>query len=166
METRTYTVYKYDELTGEQKQKALDHLYDLNIDHDWWDFTYEDARNIGLELTGFDLYRRNIKGKFIEGALECAEKILKERGKTCETYKTASKVIEAPRLLDEKFTYGRYTDDDEQDWEDLEIQFLYDLLEDYLSMLSKEYDYLTSRESIEETIRANEYDFTSDGKLA
>jgi hypothetical protein len=39
------------------------------------------------------------------------------------------------------------------------------LCEDIYSELSKEYDYLTSREAIIETIEANDYDFTEDGKI-
>ena len=38
-------------------------------------------------------------------------------------------------------------------------------LEDMRIALQKEYEYLTSRESIEDTIKANEYEFTIDGKL-
>ncbi len=41
--------------------------------------------------------------------------------------------------------------------------WLSDKLEDMRIELSKEYDYLTSRESIEETIRANEYEFSEEG---
>ena len=43
METRTYNVYKIDELPKESKQKAIEKYYDINVNWDWWDFTYEDA---------------------------------------------------------------------------------------------------------------------------
>ena len=33
-------------------------------------------------------------------------------------------------------------------------------------MLRNEYEYLTSEEAVIESIRANEYEFTEDGKLA
>jgi hypothetical protein len=41
-----------------------------------------------------------------------------------------------------------------------------DLLEDYFLMLSEEYDFLTSKEQVKESILANEYTFTEDGLLA
>jgi hypothetical protein len=48
----------------------------------------------------------------------------------------------------------------------MEGEFLKSLLEDYRIILSKEYDYLTSRESIIETIEANEYEFDENGNIA
>jgi hypothetical protein len=44
-------------------------------------------------------------------------------------------------------------------------EFLCDLLEDYRIILSKEYNYQTSEETIKETIEANDYEFTAEGKL-
>jgi len=38
------------------------------------------------------------------------------------------------------------------------------LKKEYLSILKKEYEYLTSKESLIETIKANEYEFTAVGK--
>ena len=49
--------------------------------------------------------------------------------------------------------------------EESEQEFLSDLLEDYSIILQRESEYLQSRESIIETIEANEYDFTEDGKI-
>ena len=40
------------------------------------------------------------------------------------------------------------------------------LLNDYLSLLSNEYEYLISDEAIKETITANEYEFYENGKLS
>lgn len=36
METRTYNVYKYNELTKEQKEKAIENYGDINTDYDWY----------------------------------------------------------------------------------------------------------------------------------
>ena len=41
-----------------------------------------------------------------------------------------------------------------------------DACQEIYSALQKEYEYLTGDEAIIETIEANEYDFTADGKLA
>jgi hypothetical protein len=48
---------------------------------------------------------------------------------------------------------------------ELESEFEADLISEYAHMLQREYDYLTSEEAIRETIEANDYDFTEDGKL-
>jgi len=54
METRTYQVYKYDELPDDAKQKAIEKHYDINTEHDWWDCEYEDFKEIGKCL-GIDI---------------------------------------------------------------------------------------------------------------
>jgi hypothetical protein len=49
--------------------------------------------------------------------------------------------------------------------EDAIIEKYKELAKDLYRNLEKEYDYLTSEEAIKETIEANEYEFTVDGKL-
>jgi hypothetical protein len=49
--------------------------------------------------------------------------------------------------------------------QEIEDNYRKALLEDYLSILYKEYDYQTSREQIIESIRANDYNFTLDGSI-
>ena len=174
MKTIEVKLYKFSELSEDAQQKAIEKLCDINVDYDWWESAYEDAENIGLKITGFDIGRgRNATGEFIFGAYEVANKILKEHGKTCETHKTASQFIKDWDLLVEKYSDGinknRVSEDNEYEFDgeadDLEHEFLNSLLEDYAMMLEKDYEYQTSKEAIIETIEANEYDFTEDGKL-
>jgi hypothetical protein len=54
----------------------------------------------------------------------------------------------------------------DQKLDDIENDFLSNILSDYLTMLTKEYEYKTSEESIIETIKANSYEFDEDGNLA
>ena len=143
MKTVTTNLYQYDELTDEAKEKVLEMLDDLNVCHDWWEFTYDDAKNIGLEITSFDTYRGEITGDLIETPGEVKKLVMKNHGKDCDTYKYV-----------EQFDMRREVD---------EYEFKYGLLQEYLSILNKEYEYLTSQEAIEENIRANEYEFTSSG---
>jgi hypothetical protein len=42
--------------------------------------------------------------------------------------------------------------------------FKHALLQEYLSMLQREVEYMQSEESVSENIRSNEYTFTIDGK--
>ncbi len=163
MKTKTYTTYKFNELNEKQKEKVLQNYYDINVDSDWWEPVYEGAKEIGLKITGFDLgSAQECDGKFITTALDCARAIVKEHGETCETYKTASayiKEIDALEIDDD----SNFIDEEKAD--DITTEFLHSLLEDYRIMLEKEYEYLTGKEAIIETIEANDYDFTDDGRI-
>lgn len=53
MKTKTITLYSFDELSDDAKEKAIDKLYNLNVDYEWWDSTFDDAKRIGLEIRGF-----------------------------------------------------------------------------------------------------------------
>ena len=156
MRTIRTKVYQFSELSKDAQQKAIEVMAEINVDHDWWQSVYEDAANIGLKITGFDIDRGSYcKGEFIEDAQYTGEKILSEHGKICETYKTASEFIADREKLD--------IDEQENELEELEMEFLNSLLEDYRIMLTKEYEYQTSEAAIIETIEANEYEFKADG---
>lgn len=174
MKTKTILLYSFDELSEEGKKKALSNLWDLNVDHEWWEYTYEDAERIGLKIMEFDIDRRNYcKGKFIKNVEEVCELILKEHGENCETYKTAKTFLEDKSKLVTKYSDGINTDqvsedneyDFDNDCDELEEEFLKSLCEDYRIILRKEYDYLTSEEQIMESIKSNEYTFTENGEL-
>jgi hypothetical protein len=164
-------LYKFEELPENIKQKAIENLYDINTNFDWWQFVFEDAENIGLKITEFDVDRGNFcKGVFTLSANEVAQNILNEHGEHCETYKTSKSFMDEWQLV-----YNDYLDEkspkyESQESEDklmeLEDDFLKSLLEDYRIMLSNEYEYQTSEEAIIETINANEYEFDENGKLA
>lgn len=169
MKTVKINLYKFEELSEEAKQKALEKLYDLNVDHNWWEFTYEDANNIGLKITEFDLYRKEIRGEFNYSANEVAQDILNNHGDTCETYHIAQDFLNKWNPV-----FADYMDETSENFEscdledkmfDLEKNFLEELLNEYLSILQREYDYLTSEEAIIESIEANDYEFTEDGEL-
>ncbi len=95
MRTVRTKVYKFDELSKEAQQKAIERLSDINVDYDWWQSTYEDAANIGLKITGFDLdQNRHAKGEFTLSANEVAANIFRDHGDSCTTYKTATVFME------------------------------------------------------------------------
>ena len=182
IETKVYT---FNELSDEAKQHAIESLYDLNVDHEWWENVYEDAENVGLKIEGFDIGRgQDCTGHFIGSAWDTANEILKGHGPDCETFKTATdymaeyKRLEVEQCQDEAdrlclpVEYDLYLTraeylyyQDEIDTEDIDAEFLRSLLEDYRIMLQKEYEYLTSEEAIIECIDANEYEFTAEGNL-
>ena len=161
METikREYTVYKFSELSEDAKDKAIEKLYDINVDYDWWDSLEDDALQIGLKITESDIDRGSfVKGYLTMDALDVANNIINNHGESCGTYKTAKVYLEE---------YGNLSEDDygDKDTEEIDEDFEYALLQEYLSMLVNGYEYLTSREAIIETIEANDYSFTDDGKI-
>lgn len=165
------TVYSFKELPKEIQEKVLEKECYINVEyHEWWDGTFDDAKRIGLKLTGFDLDRnRHAKGEFLLSANEVAQNIFNEHGEMCETYKTAKNFMEEWQPV-----FNDYMDETSENYEsrelenelqDLEDEFLKNICEDYSIMLQKECEYLTSEEAIIETIEVNEYTFTIEGKM-
>ena len=119
-----------------------------------------------------------------EHLLDCCKLIRREHGKECETFKTAKVYLAEYTLAFRKWLDAK-TEDEMESWEldwtakewleefcstedaeEIASDFRKTLLEDYLIILRREYDYLTSEKSIKESILANEYEFTKNGKLA
>jgi len=160
MKTLTITVYDFDELSDNAKEKALQELRNINIEHEWYDGIYEDAANIGLKIEAFDIGRGcYCTGDWTTDALDAARRIIKNHGEHCETYKDAKAFLQDHEALAEH-------DDVESEFEDLEDDFLQTMLGNYRMMLQKEFEYLTSDGAIKETIDANGYCFHADGTLA
>lgn len=54
METKTVTIYEFNELDEKTQQKVIDGNRDINVDSNWWEFVYEDARH-AASLIGIDI---------------------------------------------------------------------------------------------------------------
>lgn len=173
METREYNVYKYKELTEDQQQKVLGNYADINVEFEWWDCLYEDAKNVLLKIDGFGLDRdRHCTGDFIEYANDTAIMIFNNHGESCETYQTAVRYQDEISALWAKLPEDLADDGcDNNEYEreeaesEIDAEFLRSILEDYSISLQKSYDYLTTEKAIIETIEANDYSFTVDGKM-
>jgi hypothetical protein len=172
MRTITKTVYTYDELSEEAKTKALEWFSADFPNFEWWDGVFEDAKNIGLKIIEFELDRGSyVRADFLASAEETAHKIEKDHGENCETYIDAKKYLADRATLigsAEKDENGDLADEYglDKSLDELDAEFLATLQEDYRILLQKEYDYLTSREEMEEVIRANGYEFLKNGKRA
>jgi len=169
-ETTTQTIYQFQELSEESKEKALESLWDLNVSHEWWECLFDDAKRIGLKITSFYIDRHEIEGDLVEYPEEVARIIENEHGGKSGTVSTSIDYLEKrEKLIDaaKKDKYGDFEDEWELDelLDELEKDFLIDILEDYLASLKKEYEYLTSESAIIETIDANEYEFTEEGEM-
>lgn len=169
MRTIQTNVYKFEELSEQGKQQAINNLSSINIDFDWWQYTYLDAKNVGININNFELDRTIDIGMY--DYQETANKIIKEHGETCDTHKNAKQFIAERDALVSRYSDGgnKVPEENENNFDceldELESEYKKSLEEDYLSMLRNEYEYLSSREAIIETIECNDYEFTEDGKL-
>jgi len=162
---KEYKVYKFAELSDDAKDKALEKLWDINVDFEWWDSVYADAETIGLKIDGFDIDRGSYcKGNFIYDAETVAKNIIENHGEKCETYIDAKKYLEELSTAEGIHNIAGMPDED-FNHDDLGSEFLKTLLEDYRIILKNEYEYLTSKAAIIETIEANDYDFNDDGTI-
>ena len=151
-------VMTFDELSEKAKQKARAWYLEGNELSYAWEDTREDAKNIGLKITELRQCRSTCnKGEFIDGAFNCANKILAQHGEACETFRTAKRYFDhiflAPKTLEE-----------EEENEVMAHDFLHSLLENYRIMFNKDVECQQSDEVVDDTIMANEYTFTADGK--
>jgi hypothetical protein len=173
---KSITVYKFDELSNEAQENALA-ILTAYVDHDWNGHIYDDAKEIGLIITEFDLYKNTIKGDIRLNVLEVCKLIRKHHGIATETYQTAvdylNDYIEEFKKYRDKYknefdnpVQALYEFEGEDEAKDILCDFEKALLEDYLIILRKEYEYLTSTEAIISSIEANEYEFDENGCLA
>lgn len=144
-------VYTFDELSDQAKKNVLNKYWDINVDHTWWDFIYEDAKAIGFNITGFSLDSGTYcNGHFKTSAVDTAELILANHGEPCDTFKVAVE-------FKNKVFFTK--DTDQKNIDDFENK----LRGCYLDMLRREYDYLISEKAIINYVTANEWEFTKDG---
>ena len=188
-------VYKFDELPEESKQFAIEKFRENNLDYEWYEFTYEDARECGKQI-GIDIDKIYFSGFWSQGDGACFEGSYSyaKRGLQAIKYH-APKETELHRIalelqkIQRKNFYrleasvkhsGHYYHEmctditvDENYYgnyiggeaEEIVIELLRDFMCWIYKSLENEYDYLQSDEQIIETIECNEYNFTLDGEI-
>ncbi len=187
METRTYNVYKFDELSEEGKEKAIQNLQNINVDFDWWEddglldveqsewvkfglkgclfrwkkIYFNINRDSHLQFEGLEITNATVFRK----ALKISEKAWNKTNycfnngysRYPETHLTFGdpEIYSSSKLFTEK--------------EKMEIDRAIGIFDGWreqaLINLRKNYEYLTSEKSIVETIKANDYFFTENGKI-
>lgn len=155
----TFKVFEFEELSDEAKERAIEQFRYMNVDYGWWDCVYEMAEEIGFTITEFDIdYRSIIKGELNLSILDSFKLIRKNLSRNSELYKTAKDYVR------DFIKAYREMKADEDEARDLECEYKKAILEDFLSILRKEYDYQTSDEAIGNFLIDNEYEFYQNGK--
>lgn len=143
----TVNLYNFDELNDDAKQKSIDKHREFLSEVMSLDYITDDAKTIGLNITGWDLYHRSIDGELTEELPEVVKLIKENHGSVTPTYQLAERY---------KNKHGY----------DAEETFSKELMQLYLAQLHYEYEYQLEDAQIIESITINEYEFTEKGELA
>lgn len=198
------------ELNEKAKEQAIEAFRDLNVNSGWWQYTYEDFKEIcatiGIEVDTEDIY---FSGFYSQGdgckffaTINVAKLVKAIQEEAWKTYAPKEELqlspvninsrilklfekemIDNPKIVYTVKGYGvaidqpcdfqrnRKTNFANIDWrlDDLTEQLMEvaKTLNNFLyRRLENEYEYLSSDEGVLETIKANDYVFTEDGKKA
>ncbi len=182
---RTTLIFTFDELDCAAQYRAIRAHIGINVDGtNWWEYVYTDADTIGLKISEFDLGNaRKIRGKLTVDLPECCRLIRTNHGKNCETSETAQVYLKGYaiafaqwRKIETQEDPEAYEDYSIADWwrefadsdiaADITGDFERMLLQDYFSILDKEYDYQTGEDAVRDSIRCNELGFLENGNPA
>ena len=177
----TVKAYKFDELSEEAQERALNDLRWVNVDGDWYEDVYYTIRAAG-ELLGldigdiyFDTYLYCTFDASYEYARGAAKAIQAEFPRATDLHDVARKLQDLQKrhfyslscAVREARDMNRYSCF--RFGEDYECSDLGDIIDDFAHwarvLLRDESEYLTSDEAVKEMIEANEYEFDEGGKL-
>jgi len=154
MKTIEIKAYEFNELNKKAKDKILCDFIDINTNYDWWDFVYDDFNYLGLKVNSFDIYRQTIDIEFKNDIKDFCNNVINNWHDTdlvniCDDYlaneNNLNKELDSKSSSNESY-YKRL------------------IADEVLTTLANEYYYQTSNEAIIETIEANDYLFTENGK--
>jgi hypothetical protein len=188
--TKEITVYTLAELTGEARARAMDKLREWAVDHDWWEYTVEDAKRIGALLgledmdiqfsgfwsqgdgasfTGIYAYRPQ-SVRLIEKETCNSDPILRQiavrlsRLQRTHGYKLTAVIERINQHYSHENTVRALSTHVLADNELNEI--LRSFMQWIYRALEQEYEYQTSDEQLVEMAKANEYTFDANGRRA
>jgi hypothetical protein len=163
MKTIEIKVYRFEELDKQTKEKVIENYRYINVDNTfWYDCIKEEFNSLGLEIRSFDLDRGSFAEIHIEDFEETSKNIIEEFGDNVPIQKTAKNYIDEFNKIQANF---KEDEDIERELEILDEKYQREYSEDILSYLRSSYDWEISDEAIYQTIEANDYDFTTDGKI-
>ena len=145
MRQKTVNIYKFEELPENIQQKLIDtNRYTVVEYNDWYEHISDEIEGLGGNLIEFDVYRGTIKIDLEEAPTRFANNVVYHHGSDCDTYK-----------ISQQYLNGELADKD----------YLYDISQEYLSILREEFEYLTSDEYVREDLLNLEKEYLEDGTL-
>lgn len=192
MRTKQIKIYKFEELSKEAKEKAIENQRSNEgyLDYEWFSYLQEDfieeLNTIGVDCEGFewDLYRsRDFKAEELN--VTDNQKLLKSAGLTkwliinelradkteiydigLDEYGKADVEFEQKEDYDyEQWSDEEYSDREKEaeEIEDKITEFIKEKFKKFWERLNKDYSYLLSDEGIKNDLEANDYEFNADG---
>jgi len=195
MRTKSYDVYKFEELSKEGQEKALEKMRDINVNYNWWDYSLEywteeldklgftdaninfsgfwsqgDGASFTAGIDGGKYIKANKLGKQFRSLLNIINKEWTVSGKVYRIDHHYSHEYTVSVSIESDY----YTEDEtrynriENQLQELQAYILEDvrtLSRKIYKELEKEYEYQTSDEQVKDTILANEYEFNERGGL-
>lgn len=174
MRTIEVKLCKFEELSTEAKEKAIEKDRHINVDYDWWDCTYESMKEVGIKIDSFDIYYRTIS-IIIEDSEHTARTTIENFGEGMEVVKISKQFIKDRDALVKRLGEGNdiagysvkeeFIDEYDEEIEYLEEEYRKEMAEEILTWLRDEYEFLQTDESVIETLISNDYEFTEDGTM-
>ena len=163
MKTIEIKLYKYEELDKQTREKVIENYRYINVeDTFWYDWIKEDFSRLGLEIQEFDLNNPNYAKIYINNFEDTSKNIIEEFGDNVLIKQTAKNYIDEYNKIQANF---KDDEDIERELEILDEEYEKEYSEDILSYLKANYEWEISDEAITNTIEANDYDFTTEGKI-
>ena len=163
MKTIEIKVYKFKELDKQTKEKVIDNYRHINVeDTFWFDSIQEEFDELGISITAVDLDRGNYANIDVWSFEDTSRSIIDEFGDSVLIKQTAKNYL---KELEEIVSNFKEDEDIDRELEILDEEYQKEYSKDILSYLRSSYDWEISDEAITETIEANDYDFTIEGKI-
>lgn len=186
-------VYSFDKLSDEAKDKAREWYREGALDYEWYDGDFEDAKEIG-KILGITIDKIYFSGFSSQGdgaqfvgnyeyVKQSINKIKEYAPQDAELHRIALELFKVQKVNfynikanvahSGHYQHEMCTDISVEtyngDWASKETtEAIKELLRDFMNwiykQLERQYDYLNSNESVDETILANEYTFTESGE--
>ena len=162
MKTIEIKLYKYEELDKPTQEKVIENYRYINVeDTFWYDWIKDDFNRLGLEIQEFDLNRNYVK-IYIENFEDTSNYIIEEFGDSVAIKQTAKNYL---KELEEIVSNFKEDEDIDREFENLDEKYQHEFKADILSYLRSNYKWEISDEAVINTIEANDYDFTTNGKI-
>lgn len=169
MTQRTIDCYELGELSDEARATALEEMRDINVAYAWWDWIYAGATDAGIRLAGFDLHTGAVDLRLTRDYTAVALAITRRYLRSSTIHTRARAFLHDAFALRRRWQErrpGAHRSDVVNDpryhnlGETLRVQLAFA----YRDYLREEYNYRLSDEAVAESIEANAYLFTIDGK--
>ena len=156
VKTKVIELPTFEQLTPSEQVKVVDNYRDINTDGVRHENIKDEAEMLGFEIRTFDIDNGRIDLRFTQDLLGIADSIIAEHGEACPTYIASKNFKDALDALPVN-EVGEVIN--ENSLESIKEDFEAELGHAYLKLLRSEYEYQSSDEVVEETLRCNEYTF-------